>query len=287
MSGPLLVVGASGLVGAEVMQAAAGWAAHGVARHVAGAASEAMDLLDPASIERVVERVCPAAVVVASAWPWVDGCEQDPARSERENVQTVRNLLRVLGAGPRVAFFSTEHVFDGRAEAYDEGAPTNPLGVYARHKRAVEELLLTRGRSLVARTSYVFGWEPRRKNFMYRVIDASEQRTPLKVPDKQAGMPTWSRWLARASLELLGRGYEGVAHLTGPEVLTKAEWARCLAQGLALPGVEIVEVPWQDSGQIAPRPERVRLLSTRHDLHHPPLLELLTRERAGLLSKVT
>ena len=322
LTGRLLVVGASGLVGSEVLRAASqpdglkiaeetrkvlggstedalieakalarlgkapmpSWSTLGVARNVSGLAPESMDLLDVAAIERVVDRFSPDAVVIASAWPWVDGCEQDPARSERENVQTVKNLLNILGPSPRVVFFSTEHVFDGLAPSYDEAAKTHPLGVYARHKREVEELLLKRGHSLIARTSYVFGAEERRKNFMYRVIDASEQRVPLKVPSAQAGMPTWSRWLAGSSLQLLGRGFEGIAHLTGPDVLTKAEWAGLLARGLSLPNVEIVEVPWQESGQIAPRPERVRLLSTRHELHHPPLLELLTAERTALIS---
>ncbi|MFO0597369.1 MAG: SDR family oxidoreductase [Myxococcaceae bacterium] len=283
----LLVVGASGLVGANVMRSAAarGWSAHGVARNVSGLATEAMDLLDPAAISRVVERVQPEVVVVASAWPHVDGCEQDPARSERENVQTVKNLVGVLGHSARVVFFSTEHVFDGLAPRYDEASPTHPLSVYAKHKRVVEELLLARGKALIARTSYVFGAEPRRKNFMYRVIDASEQRTPLKVPTAQAGMPTWAGWLAPSSLELTARGLDGVVHLTGPDVLTKGEWAAMLAKGLALPGVEIVEVPWQESGQIAPRPERVRLVSTKHELTHPPLLALLESQRTSLLAR--
>lgn len=285
MTERLLVVGASGLVGSDVMRAASNWATHGVARTVSGLASEAMDLLDLHAIERVVNRIQPDAVVIASAWPWVDGCEKDPARSERENVQTVKNLLHVLGASPRVMFFSTEHVFDGLAPTYDETSATNPLSVYAKHKRVVEELLLERGRSLIARTSYVFGAEARRKNFMYRVMDASAKE-PLKVPSAQAGMPTWSVWLAQSALTLLARGFEGISHLTGPDVLTKAQWARMLADGLLLPKVEIIEVPWQESGQIAPRPERVRLLSTRHELIHPPLLELLKREREALLLKV-
>jgi dTDP-4-dehydrorhamnose reductase len=282
----LLVVGASGLVGSELMREAhpPRWVAHGVARSVAGLATESMDLLDPKAIEAVVDRVQPHGVVVASAWPWVDGCEQDPDRSYRENVQTVKNLLEVVGHQTAVAFFSTEHVFDGRRSEYDELAPTNPLSVYAQHKRDVEELLLTRGRALVARTSYVFGAEARRKNFMYRVIDAAAQGVPLKVPSAQAGMPTWSKWLARATLTLLERGVFGVAHLTGPEVLTKAQWAAVLVRGLGLlKGMEIVEVPWQQSGQIAPRPERVRLVSTIHDLQHPPLLETLVLERDALL----
>lgn len=286
MTSRLLVVGASGLVGSEVARAAPG-AVLGVARNVGGHATRAMDLLDPRAIEAVVDEANPDAVVVASAWPHVDGCEQDPSRSLRENVTSVRNLLAVLGAQVRVAFFSTEHVFDGAAPHYDEAAATRPLSVYARHKREVESLLLSRGRSIIVRTSYVFGAEARRKNFMYRVIDAANAGTSLRVPSKQAGMPTWSVWLARSTLSLLSAQYDGVAHLTGPDVLTKAEWAALLVRGLGLPAVEIDEVPWQESGQVAPRPERVRLISTKHDHHHPPLLELLTRERAALLSKVT
>lgn len=281
----VLVIGASGLVGTEVMRAAAPRSVHGVARQVAGLATEAMDLLDPAAIARVVARERPSVVVVASAWPWVDGCEKDPARSERENVQTVRNLVEALPPSTQLVFFSTEHVFDGQAPSYDEAAPTTPLSVYAKHKRDVEQLLLKRGRALVARTSYVFGHEARRKNFMYRVIDSATSGQRLEVPSAQAGMPTWSVWLARSALDLALKGLEGIVHLTGPDVLTKGEWAALLVRGLGLTNVEIVEVPWHQAGQIAPRPMRVRLVSTRHGLKHPPLLDLLQRERTALLAK--
>ncbi|MEW5739882.1 MAG: SDR family oxidoreductase [Myxococcota bacterium] len=282
----LLVVGASGLVGTEVARrAAARWDVLGVARHVDGLATEVLELGDPAAVKGLLGRFEPDVVVVASAWPWVDGCERDPERSRRENVETVRTLVDAARPTTRLVFFSTEHVFDGRAEAYDEAAPTHPLSVYARHKRDVEELLTARGNALVARTSYVFGAEQRRKNFLYRVIDAARDGTPLKVPSLQAGMPTWSGWLAEATLSLLDGGVTGLVHLVGPEVLTKAEWARKVQEGLSLPPVDIVEVPWQDAGQVAPRPERVRLVSTRHQLVHPPLLDVLRTERPALLEK--
>ncbi len=272
-----LVIGASGLVGHEVMRAASarGWVTLGVARKVDGLASRAMDLLDPASVAPIVEEFAPQLVVIASAWPWVDGCERDPDRSFRENVGTVQTLLAALPPTTRVLFFSTEHVFDGLAAAYDELAPTHPLSVYARHKREVETLLLGRGSALVARTSYVFGVEARRKNFLYRVVDAAKTGVPLKVPSQQAGMPTWSRWLAQSALELDARGLSGLVHLVGPEVLTKAQWATRITAGLGLRNVTIDEVPWQEAGQVAPRPERVRLISTRHALQHPPLESVL------------
>jgi dTDP-4-dehydrorhamnose reductase len=282
----LLVIGASGLVGSELMKRAHRFDAYGVARHRAGLASSVMDLEDVQSIDGVVRAVNPSLVMVAAAWPWVDGCEQDPSRSERENVQTVKNLLQVLGSKVRIGFFSTDHVFDGAAEAYDETAAPNPLNVYACHKRDVEMLLLNRGRSLIFRTSYVFGAELKRKNFMYRVMDAAAQKSALTVPSRQAGMPTWSQFLATSALDLLAQEQEGIFHLVGPDVLTKGEWAQTLVAGLGLPSIDILEVPVDQAQQVAPRPERVRLVSTRHALKHPPLLELLTTERDALMRKV-
>lgn len=281
--GKLLVVGASGLVGSSVVAQAGDWSVLGAARNVRGLATCAMDLALRASIDGVLESFTPDVVVVASAWPWVDGCQRDPIRSHRENVETVENLCLSLGASARVVFFSTEHVFDGSQDAYDEQAPTSPLSVYAKHKREVEALLLRRGRALIVRTSYVFGAEALRKNFMYRVIDAVRSNSPLAVPERQAGIPTWSGWLAASTLTLVTSGLEGIVHLTGPEVLTKAQWARRVASGLGLTELQVVEVPWNQCGQVAPRPERVCLVNTRHSLVHPPLEHVLTSERATFL----
>jgi dTDP-4-dehydrorhamnose reductase len=270
----LLVVGASGLVGAEVVRAAPpDWEVLGVARTMDGLATRAMDLASP---QEVLAGFRPELVVVASAWPHVDGCELDPARSHRENVGTVEALVAALGPNPaRLLFFSTEHVFDGQAGPYGEEGVPNPLNVYSRHKREVETLLLRRGRSLVVRTSYVFGLEARRKNFLYRVIEAARSGAPLAVPVDQGGMPTWSRWLARSALRLAAGGMEGLVHLTGPEVLSKAQWAARIGRALGLSGLQVEERPWEACGQTAPRPASVALTSRRHALSHPPLDDAL------------
>jgi len=283
----LLVAGASGLVGGEVARQAArrGHQVEGAARHPEGEATRALDLLDRAQVDRAVAELAPDAVFVCSAWPHVDGCEQDPARSERENVQTVANVLAAARGAPcRVVFFSTDHVFDGSKPENMESDPVHPLSVYARHKRRAEELLLERPGSLVARTAWVFGEERRRKNFMYRVIANARSGQPLLVPARQAGCPTWSRWLADAALELLERGVDGVVHLTGAELLTKAEWAAMLVEELELPPLEIREVGAVESGQVAPRPLAVRLGTARHAPRHPPLRDVLRAERARFVS---
>jgi dTDP-4-dehydrorhamnose reductase len=154
--------------------------------------------------------------------------------------------------------------------------------VYARDKRRVEEMLLERGRALVVRTAWLFGPELAQKNFAYTVIRGARGATPLSLPVGQSGCPTFSGWLAESTLQLLAQTMEGVVHLTGAELLTKADWARLLVSALRLPPCEIREVSWDAAGQVAPRPKSVRLRSTRHRLEHPQLRSVLTRLREPL-----
>jgi dTDP-4-dehydrorhamnose reductase len=279
----MLVIGASGLVGGELVRRAKAQERKciGAARTALGEATRAVDLLDPASLDALLANVSPDVVAVCSAWPYVDGCEADPERSLRENVTTVRNLVDALhGSTTKVLFYSTDHVFDGTKPHYVESDAVNPPSVYAKHKRMVEELLLTRGHALVVRTAWVFGQELRKKNFVYRVVAAAQDGDTMKLPAGQAGSPTWTGWLAESTLTLLDRGLEDIVHLAGNEPLAKAEWAMLIARELKLPPLHVVEVPWEDAGQVAPRPERVVLGSERHELVHPELRAILHAEAA-------
>ncbi|MGH7285558.1 MAG: SDR family oxidoreductase [Polyangiaceae bacterium] len=273
----LAVIGASGLVGAELVRQARARSipAVGAARNVQGEATQSVDLADPKSIARFLAEHSPTHVVVGSAWPYVDGCEQDPARSHRANVETVANLIAEAPKETVVVFFSTDHVFDGeKKSAYVESDATHPLSVYARHKLETENLLLERGNALVVRTAWAFGEELGKKNFVYRVKTVAERGETLEVPVDQSGCPTWTGWLTRTTLSLLETKMTGVLHATGREAFTKAEWARAIAEALGLQ-LRVQEVSWEKSGQIAPRPVRVALTSERHSLVQPPVRELL------------
>ncbi len=286
----LFVVGASGLVGGELARHAVlrGERVIGAARTPVGMANVALDLLDAAAVSRVVAEVLGTTdglrVAVCSAWPWVDGCERDPERSFRENVTTVQHLIAALPREVPIYFYSTDHVFDGMKGApYVESDEVNPPSVYARHKRAVEELLLERGASLVIRTAWVFGEELRKKNFVYRVVEAARAGETLKVPEGQAGCPTSAGWLAASTLTLADRGMTGVVHLTGGEPFTKAAWARAIAKELDLPKLDVREVSAVESGQIAPRPDQVVLTSERHELRQLPARTIIHAKQLGFV----
>ena len=284
MGARLLVIGASGLVGSALVRAGRdrGMDVVGAARRVRGDATLAVDLCDPAAVERVVDTVCPDVVVIASAWPWVDGCERDPARSLRENVGTVENVIRAAGRA-RVVYFSTDHVFDGARVTYVETDAPGPLNVYARHKRASEELLLARAESLVVRTSWVFGPEEDGKNFVYQVVRAARAGQGMRVPRGQAGCPTASDFLAETTLALLAEGMDGVVHVAGDALYTKAAWAAEIAGALGLGALPVEEVDADPTAHVAPRPEQVRLATVRHGARQGDVRTHLGRMRAWFI----
>lgn len=279
---PILVLGASGLVGGDLVRAARrrGLSVLGAARTALGEATVEVDVTDAAALGALVDRSTPSAIAIAAAWSHVDGCESDPERSARENVGGARAIVTAAaGAQIPIVFFSTDQVFDGTRDAHVESDPTHPLNVYARHKLLAEEIVRAQPRGLVVRTAWVFGEEIRQKNFAYRVASAARSGARLLLPRGQVGCPTSSRWLSDATLDFVAEGMRGVVHLTGSEPHSKAEWARTIARSLGLPAPNVEEVDEAGAGQIAPRPARVVLASERHGLRQAPVGSLLEQLR--------
>ena len=156
-----LVIGASGQVGAALLEALARRdheAAGTYARHpVPGLAP--LDLTDPAAVERAIAAARPDWILCAGALTAVDYCEEHPDEAiaiNRDGALAAARAAQRAGAG--FVFFSTEYVFDGTRGPYAEEDPANPLSQYGRSKWEGERAVLTEvGRALVVRTTVVYG----------------------------------------------------------------------------------------------------------------------------------
>lgn len=237
----LLVVGASGLVGGHVLQAAtqAGDVALGVARQASDKVL-ACAMEDLVAMERLLREFAPETVLCSAGFTWADGCEADPARSRRENFENpvaLAALCRRLGI--RFAYYSSSYVFDGREGAYVESAPVSPLNAYGRDKAASESRLteVTDGEALVLRLIHVWGAEQKGKNFAYQVRQANLDGTALAASRIHLGNPTWAGDVAAWSLALCRGRQRGVWHLAGDRPrLSRREWAEEILDGLSLLG---------------------------------------------------
>jgi dTDP-4-dehydrorhamnose reductase len=220
------------------------------------------NLADIPSLVKLCEEVRPDVVLLAGAMCHVDGCEREPELCRRVNVGGTEAIVRQMAAaGGTVVFFSTDHVFDGSRESHRETDPVAPLNVYSASKAKAEDILRAHlpARHLVLRTSWVYGFDVYRRNFILRLVDQLSQGTPMTVPEDQWGSPTFAADLATATRVLLESGQRGTFHATGIDFVTRAELARRVCVQFDLDPALVIARATKDLGQAAPRVLKVRL----------------------------
>lgn len=197
------ITGAGGQVGVEVAALLPDAHAH---------ARDDLDVTDAGAVRSALDGA--DVVVHLAAFTNVDECEQDPERAFAVNARGTANVAAVASAGgARVVYVSTDYVFDGRkGEAYEEHDQVNPVNVYGRSKLEGERAVLEVERSLVVRTSWVFG---RGRNFVATILSAARAGKELRVVADQIGRPTWARALAQALVHLVEAEVTGTIHVAG------------------------------------------------------------------------
>jgi len=251
----LLVTGAAGMLGRDVVAAA-----EGAGHEVTGLARGDLDITDPAAVRAAVEAARPDAVVNCAAWTDVDGAEEHEADATRVNGEGAGN---VAAAAPYVVHVSSDYVFDGTStEPYREDDPTGPAGAYGRSKLAGELAVAAAGDHAVVRSAWLFGVHG--KNFVATMLRLAEDRDEVNVVADQIGCPTFTGHLAPALVEIAERRLTGVLHVAGGgscswHELAQATFDEAGADCRAVP-VTTAEFP-----RPAPRPAWSVLRSTRPD----------------------
>jgi dTDP-4-dehydrorhamnose reductase len=250
----ILLTGATGQVGGELLETL-----KPLGEVIAPVRTE-MDLADAASVRETIRAVQPRWIVNSGAYTTVDKAESEPELAFAINAESVKAMgqeARAIGAG--VIHFSTDYVFDGSASApYRETDATGPVSVYGASKLAGERALAESGAGhIIFRTSWVYG--ARGKNFLLTILKLARERETLRVVADQHGAPTWSRDLARMTVEVIAqcetaaRGRElaavlaeagGVYHASGAGETT---WYGFTAEAVRLqretePGVRFAEI---------------------------------------------
>ncbi|MEX0837557.1 MAG: dTDP-4-dehydrorhamnose reductase [Gemmatimonadota bacterium] len=257
----MLVTGAAGLLGSEVV---------GAAEHrgyeVLAAGRDDLDVTDRDAVwdlllggrgARTDGQPAPrfTDVVHCAAYTAVDGAEKEPAFAMRVNRDGTRHVAEAAAeAGARFVCVSTDYVFDGEARApYAPDAPVAPLSVYGRTKLEGERVALaSQPGALVVRTSWLYGAGGR--NFVSAMLERGrEQSEPLRVVNDQRGRPSWARNTAEGLLDLLERRARGVWHVADGGDATWLELARQAFRMCGVP-TPLEPVSTEAWGAPAPRP---------------------------------
>ena len=214
-SGGVFVLGAKGMLGHELMSALRNRLACSSGGELFGYDLPELDICDGEAVRSVLGGHAAGVVINAAAYTDVDGCETNRELAEAVNGEAPGGVAAACAeVGAKMVHFGTDFVFDGRGRRpYLPNDPANPLSVYGRTKWAGEEAVRSAGgRSLVVRTSWLFGLHGR--NFVEAILTKAEAGQPLSVVDDQIGAPTLAGDLAEAVVRLLDAAAEGTVHFT-------------------------------------------------------------------------
>jgi len=264
MMAKILITGASGQLGAELVKLAAG------KFDLTAVSRPQFDFEKPETVAACFANAAPDMVINAAAYTAVDAAETNQAAAAAGNHTGPLQLAQFCAAaGVPMIHVSTDYVFDGAKGApYEVEDETNPTGVYGATKRDGEiAILATPAQAIILRTAWVYAAHG--KNFVRTMLNAARRTNQLRVVADQRGTPTAAPDLASAILDLAtiileggwSQKYRGIYHATGTGEATWFEFANEIftAVGQAVPRPVITPITTAEWPTPARRPADSRL----------------------------
>jgi dTDP-4-dehydrorhamnose reductase len=273
--GRILVVGASGQVGTQILRILPPGSAVPTSRRSEKPGWTALDLatVSEGEADELLRRFGIGTIYCVGGMTHVDGCESTPELAHRINCAGPATLARAAAKrGSLFVYFSTDYVFNGENGPYAEDAPADPICVYGKSKwqgeLAVRDAHPT---ALVIRTTTVYGPDPNGRNFLYSLRKGLGGTKPFRVPSDQISTPTYNLDLAATAVALAESGAQGVFHGAGPDVVSRLEFAQRAAAVMGLDRAYLSGVSTAELAQLAARPLQAGLLIGKLASHLPEI----------------
>jgi dTDP-4-dehydrorhamnose reductase len=233
-----------------------------------------IDLSDPHTITKVLERIQPTIIINLAAYTDVDGCEKNREYALRINAKLPRIIAHYIKYSPirkDSPFFlhiSTDYVFDGKTGHYTEESNPSPINWYGRTKLLGEQeiaasLDVDKDAWCIARLSTPYGIHPKRQSFPVFTINRIRDGLPVRAVTDQFTSPSYSRDVAFMLLEVIRRRLKSVIHVASLSRLSRYEQAIRIAEEFNL-NKELVHACSSDSmNWLAERPKDSSLNVTK------------------------
>ena len=273
----ILLIGASGQLGRDLLVALSHHHVLGTARGTAGLehvkleadwpSPIALDVCNEADLRTTIFSFVPSLVINCAAYHRVDDIEKDAAQALAVNALAVHRMALICReVGAALLHVSTDYVFDGAKGApYVETDPPNPLSAYGASKLAGELLLRAAWpKHYIVRTCGLYGLagasgkadDARLRssgNFVNTMLRLAAEGRQIRVVDDQTCTPTFTKDLAAQIALLIETEAYGTYHATNDGACTWYEFAREVFR-LAGLSVDVQPVSSAEYGAPARRP---------------------------------
>jgi dTDP-4-dehydrorhamnose reductase len=236
----ILVVGANGLLGSQVVATADDGTSVAGTYHSTEPSFDCdlahLDIRDKDRFETILDRVAPDWVINCAAMTDVDGCEADEEQARAVNGDAPGVLAHYCKRS-EIGFVhvSTDYVFAGQnREPYSEDDEPEPLQAYGRSKLAGERAVRTAADdALIVRPSFVYGIHGstgQLQGFPTWVRDRLESGEEVPLYVDQRVSPTRAGKAASVILSLVAENTSGIYHIASRSCVTPYEFGSAIAE---------------------------------------------------------
>ena len=251
-----------------------------------------LDISNKSDVKSLVSSFRPDVIFNAAAMSNVEACEKERELAWKVNVTAVENITEIARRiNAKLVHVSTDYVFDGKSSPYDEHSRVHPVNYYGKTKLAGENVILKSGIDFaILRTIVVYGTGVSVKNnFALWVVKSLSQGEKIRCVDDQISNPTHVHDLATAMINIVKYDGNGLYHASGPEVMSRYDFAVKAAEvfDLDVNSIERIkssELVWR---AIRPLNTAFNIDKAKKEIHYSPMgvtegLELLRKELHGI-----
>lgn len=245
----ILITGANGQLGKDLLS---------VFRddfNVIAFTKEELNITNERKVNEIISEKKPNLIINAAAYTAVEECETHRKLAFDVNSFGAYYLAKAAEKiDATIIQISTDYIFNGKkCEPYEVDDPPDPLSVYGQSKLLGEKLVqLTTEKYYVVRTSWLYGHHG--KNFVKTMLQLGKEGKLVTVVDDQVGSPTFTKDLAQAIKQLIGKPY-GTYHITNAGECSWFHFAQSIFETAHYEASFIQPLSTEEYGAVAQRPK--------------------------------
>jgi len=254
-----LVIGADGQLGFDLMRV--------LGDKAVGLTHRGIDITDQQSVWNILEEHRPDIVINVAAISNAEQCGKEPDLCFSVNAMGAWNVAKAAAAiGCPVLLMSTDYVFDGSKDGFQEDDATHPLNVYGASKAAAEHLVqIANLQHYIIRSSAFFGAQLSHKghDFPRLMLRLAKEQPDVRVVNDQFISPTYTKDLASKIKELIELEVPyGIYHVTNQGSCSWYELAKKVFE-ISGTNIQLLPIPTSQSPSEIKRPRNSVLKNTK------------------------
>lgn len=186
----------------------------------------------------------------------MDACKRDQERSNKINIEGIKNLIgQLFERGIVPIFISSDYVFKGDKGNYSELDKKNATLVYGRQKMMIEDFLLKTDKPfMIARLGKVFGLTPDDGTILTTWTNQLKNNDTIRCATDQIFSPTYVSDIVRALDVSIQKELRGCYNIASTETFSRFQLARMVKSQLGIRTGKIIPCSIRDFDFLDPRP---------------------------------